>query len=74
MNYGGIEFTEWMLQRYSWGEWIRNYFGYTFPVASDNEIAELNKSDEVRNMPCWPNEGSIKVIDDTVVIKCQDLP
>ena len=74
MNYGGIEFTEWMLQRYSWGEWIRNYFGYTFPVESDNEIAELNKSDEVRNMPCWPNEGSIKVIDDTVVIKCQDLP
>lgn len=73
MNFGGIEFTEWMLKRYSWGEWIRNYYGYSFPTASEDEIAALNDSEEVRNMPCWPNEGSIKVIDDTVVIKCQEL-
>lgn len=73
MNIGGIEFTEGMLKRYSWGEWIRNYFGYSIPTASEDEVAALNGREEVRNMPCWPNEGSIKVIDDTVVIKCQEL-
>lgn len=73
MNYGGIEFTQWMLKRYSWGEWIRNYYGYSIPVASDDVVNALNGNEEVKRMPCWPNQGSIKVIGDTVVIKFQEL-
>ena len=72
MEYGGIEPTQGMIQRYSWGEWVRNYYGYTFPVASRENILRLNDTEQVQNMPCWPNEGSVKVIDNFVVIKCGD--
>ena len=41
-------------------------------MADEAEILELSASDEVREMPCWPNAGSIKVIGDKVVIKCQE--
>lgn len=73
MNYGGIEFTQWMLQRYSWPEWIRNYYGYTFPMADEAEVLALSRMEQVDNMPCWPADGSIQVIDGTIVIKCQEL-
>ncbi len=72
MEFGGIEPTQEMLQRYSWNEWVRNYCGYSFPAASDEQILQLYETEQVQNMPCWPNEGSIQVIDDFVVIKCGD--
>lgn len=72
MSYGGVEFTQWMLNRYSWREWIHNYYGYEIPVASDEKLNSLAKSDTVRNMPCWPSDGAIQVIGDTVVIKCRE--
>ena len=72
MDFGGIEQTQWMLQRYSWPEWIRNYYGYTFPTASNEDVLRLYETEQVQNMPYWPNEGSIQVIDNFVVIKCGD--
>lgn len=72
ISYGGTEFTQYLINRESWFEWIRNYYGYTFPMAEEAEIQALSETEEVRNMPCWPSEGSIKVIGDTVVIKCQE--
>lgn len=72
LAYGGIEYTDSLLRRYSWKDWIHNYYGYEIPLASEGQIAELRASDEVKHMPCWPNQGSIKVIGDTIVIKCQD--
>lgn len=73
MDFGGIEQTQWMLQRYSWPEWIRHYCGYTFPVASNEDMLRLNETEQVQNMPYWPNEGSVQVIDNFVVIKCGSL-
>jgi len=72
MDIGGIEPTKWMLQRYSMGEWIRHYCGYTFPAARNEDILLLNETAAVKDMPCWPDAGSIQVIDDCVVIKCGD--
>ena len=74
MTYGGVEFTQWLLNRYSWWDWIHNYYGYAIPTASDEKIRVLAQSDAVRAMPCWPADGSIQVVGDTVVIKCQELP
>ena len=72
MEFGGIEPTQGMLQRYSWGEWIRNYYGYTFPVADEKDILLLNEMEAVKQMPYWPDQGSVRVIDNYVVIKCAD--
>lgn len=73
MTYGGIEFTEWMLQRYSWPDWVRNYYGYSLPLSNEERVLALSATPEVSAMPCWPTEGSIQIIDDTIVIKCQEL-
>lgn len=72
-TYGGLGFTEYLLNQYSRPDWIENYIGYDVPTASDETIAQLSNTEEVRNMPCWPSEGSVKVIEDMVVIKFQDL-
>lgn len=72
MDYSGIEFTQFLINRATWVDWVRHYYGYTFSTSNKEEILELSASEEVRQMPCWPNEGSIKVIGDRVVIKCQE--
>lgn len=63
--------SKFMLNSYSRPSWLKYYFGYTVPVASNDRIAELRAMEEVKNMPVWPNAGSIKIIDDTIVIKFQ---
>lgn len=73
MTYGGIEPAKWMMQRYSWHEWIRHYYGYAIPMADADTTTALAATEAVKNMPCWPSNGSIIIIDDTVVIKFQEL-
>lgn len=73
-KYGGNVDAEALLNQYSRISWIENYIGYTVPQASSEEIMELTDTAEVRDMPCWPDEGSIKVIGETIVIKCQNIP
>lgn len=70
--YGDNKNSTYLLNSYSRTSWIKNYFGYTVPMADDQKVEELQEREDVKNMPCWPNEGSIKVIDDTIVIKFQD--
>lgn len=58
-----------LVQFYSWESWISSYVGYSIPFAGDDEKTELRQTDAVKEMPVWPSQGSIKVIDDYVVIK-----
>ena len=39
---------------------------------SDEEEEYFRELDEVNDMPCYPSSGSIKIIDDTIVIKFQE--
>lgn len=34
---------------------------------------ELSRTEEVKNMPVWPLSGSVKVVNDTVVVKMEDI-
>ena len=72
-TYGGIEKTQSLVRRYSWPEWIHNYYGYEVPTASTDRVTQLSRMDEVRAMPCWPNDGSIRIVDGTLVIKFEEL-
>ncbi len=72
-TYGGNGFTEYLLNQYSQGNWFRMYVGYKLPMVSAEAAAALHESDAVKAMPCWPNQGSIQVIDDTVVVKFQEI-
>lgn len=72
LEFGGGELPQVMLDRPAWSSWLRSYCGYMPPMASDAEAATLADSPEVRQMPCWPDSGSIRVIGDTVVIKLSE--
>lgn len=67
--YGGNAVSTKLLSTYSWYRWIEHYIGYEIPMAGAETVEQLLNSEEVQLMPCWPNAGSVKVIDDTVVIK-----
>lgn len=57
--------------------WIRDYFAYDPPIATDEEVdAILARKDihgELADMPVFPDYGSIKVIENMVVIKMGEI-
>lgn len=55
--------------RYSW--WI-NYFGFNQPLASAAENEKVALLPEVRQMPCYPAEGSVRIVDGYLVLKLED--
>ncbi len=73
MSYGGHCFTDDLLNQYSRISWINQYLGYQISEASRETLAELLKMEAVKEMPCWPNQGSIQVIGDVVVIKFENI-
>ena len=73
INVGGADDTSWMLNRYSWHEWIHHYYGYRIPLASKETAIQVATLPQVESMPTWPNYGSIQVIDNRVVIKLQPI-
>lgn len=72
ISYTGLGFTEYLLNQYSRNDWIENYIGYDIPMADPAALEALAESETVRDMPCYPNAGSIRVMGDTVVVKFQD--
>lgn len=73
ISYTGLGFTQYILNQYSQGDWIENYIGYDLPMVSEEAKLELAATDEVKSMPCYPNAGSIRIVEDTVVVKFQDI-
>ena len=71
-QYGGNATPSDLINAYSRLGWIKNYFGYSISFVDEERLAELKKNTDVKNMPCFPNDGSIQIIDDTVVIKLED--
>ena len=46
---------------------MQNYLGYFYTPASEEIVQKLES--ETKDMPSYPDSGSIKVIDGTVVVK-----
>ena len=72
-KYGGNPTFNDLVNDYAQYAWPREYMGITIPYASEDRIAELAQTEQVKAMPCWPNAGSVAVVDNTMVIKCQEL-
>ncbi|MDO5400307.1 MAG: glucosyltransferase domain-containing protein [Eubacteriales bacterium] len=73
LSNGGLFGTERTLNDISRYYWFWTYIGYRLPMADAETIENLRALPEVKSMPCWPAEGSIKVVGDTVVIKFEEL-
>lgn len=59
---------------YSLSSWFHNYLGFGAPFASQGEKEALSADPRVSQMPCWPAQGSMQVIDDYLVVKFQESP
>ncbi|MDO4188914.1 MAG: glucosyltransferase domain-containing protein [Lachnospiraceae bacterium] len=49
-----------------------SYLGFTPEVIEFKDSEYLSEMDEVKKMPCYPEDGSIAIIGDTVVIKTSE--
>ena len=61
-----LESYEGGINNYAWRDFVDKWCGYKPLVGNEEEFKQIP---EVRNMPSYPDSGSIKVIDKTVVIK-----
>lgn len=61
-----------ILNAYSTDRFISQYLGYYIELADVEEQKRLSETEEVKNMPVYPNNGSIQILGDTIVIKFSD--
>lgn len=57
---------------YSRQRFMSMYCGYA-PVWHQN-IDEVNGLPQVQEMPCYPDDGSIRILNDMIVIKLESIP
>lgn len=60
-------------QRHHYNALLDSYFGYSLDVATQEEMERIQQSKEYKEMDTWPAKGSIKVFDNIVVVKFQDI-
>lgn len=73
LTYGGLFDPKRTLNDMSQYAWFWNYIGYRVPTEGEEAVQALARTEAVKAMPCWPAQGSIQVIGDTVVVKFQEL-
>lgn len=71
--YQGVCTEQRILNSYAWKSIFTAYAGYNYKEVSEEKLEDIINNEEVKAMPVWPDEGSIKIIDDVVVIKCIEL-
>lgn len=54
--------------------YFMDYFGIDAKRFSDDEYAEIINTEEFREMPIWPEKGSVAMINDFAVIKFTENP
>ena len=52
--------------------YMSHYMGFHQPTASDDTARALADTPEVRAMPCYPDDGSMKIVDGYIVVKLED--
>ena len=58
---------------YSRDFWFRSYLGMSPRYASQEEQLAMQQDLRVQEMPCWPSEGSVQLIDEFLVVKFQEV-
>ena len=58
---------------YSRSFWFASYLGNCPDFASQEEMDAMQEDSRVQQMPCWPAEGSVQILEDYVVIKFEEL-
>lgn len=61
--------TIWWGNQDSWEKILYEYIGVNSNLVSESECTDIMQTDEYKNMKNYPEKGSIKVINNTVVVK-----
>ena len=61
-----------LFDEYHTVSYLNNSLNCSFSSATKEEKEEIINTNEYKNMPVWPIKGSIRVIDDIIVIKYTD--
>ena len=69
--YGGN--TTSLVNAYSRNSVIRNYQGYFIPFADIETVERIEKMDFIKSMSCYPSDGSIKVYEDLIIVKLEEV-
>ena len=69
-NYGGTATN--LLNTYSRRSFMINILGYSYNKPTSNEKKKIMGNPKVWEMPVYPDDGSIEVIDDIVVVRLAD--
>lgn len=68
MDYGGTRSS--LINEYSRNYFIYHYSGCSqIPFVDKDTLGELKEDSVIQEMPCYPNDGSIMVYNDIVVVK-----
>lgn len=59
--------------KYSWDGVMRNFLGVSLNICNEIDYEKLIQNEEIEEMPVFPMEGSIRVIDGYVVVKVSNL-
>lgn len=51
---------------------LTRYLGFLPSFLWNEELDQVSGDERVREMPCYPKDGSIAIVDDVIVIKLQD--
>lgn len=60
------------INQYNWQSYMRIWCGFAPATLSEEKTEALSNSPEVQDMPCYPNDGSIQIIDGVIVVKFAD--
>lgn len=64
--------TIWWGNLDSWKKMFYEYIGVNLNLVNERDYAEIIETKEYKNMKYYPEKDSIKVIDDTIVVKLSD--
>lgn len=58
----------------TWNKFLQVYLGHTYYTVSKSEYIKIICSNEFKQMDIYPSSNSIKIINDTVVVKLNENP
>ena len=64
--------TETNINAYSRNYIITKFLGFAPRFCEYGEIKSIMETEEFQAMPCYPDDGSIKIVDGVIVVKCME--
>lgn len=61
-----------IINDYKWISFMRMWCGYDPETVSQEVLDQISSTDQVQEMPCYPDDGSIQIVDDVIVVKFAD--